>query len=92
LVEDGVDVIIAVGVNAAKAEQAITKQTPIVVTIVDDPIAYGLIKSFAQPVGNATGVTDLALQLRPKRLQLSGRYQSAELFCRQRTTTPPTYR
>ena len=58
------------GVNAAKAAQGATQSIPIVFTNVDDPVAFGLVQSYARPGGNLTGVTDLAFQLGPKRLEL----------------------
>ena len=70
LVEQEVDFIFAVGVNAAKAAQAATRQIPIIFATVDDPVAFGLIESYARPGGNITGVDDLGIQLGPKRLQL----------------------
>lgn len=70
LVAQGVDLIFSAGVSAAKAAQAATQQVPIVFATVDDPVAFGLIKSYARPGGNVTGVDDLGLQLGPKRLQL----------------------
>jgi putative ABC transport system substrate-binding protein len=57
-------------VNATKAARGSTQQIPIVFATLDDPIAYGLIKSYTQPGANITGVTDLSLQLGPKRLQM----------------------
>ncbi len=47
LVQYGVDLIFAAGSNAVKAAQAVTQQTPIVFTTVDDPVAFGLVKSYA---------------------------------------------
>jgi putative ABC transport system substrate-binding protein len=70
LAQFGVDLMFTSSVNATKAAQGTTRQLPIVFTAVDDPIAFDLIKSYAQPGGNTTGVTDLAIQLGPKRLQL----------------------
>jgi ABC-type uncharacterized transport system substrate-binding protein len=35
-----------------------------------DPVGLGLVKSFAQPGGNLTGVTNLELELGPKRLEI----------------------
>jgi putative ABC transport system substrate-binding protein len=57
-------------VNVAKAAQGATQSIPIVFTNVDDPVAFGLVQSYARPGGNLTGVTDLAFQLGPKRLEL----------------------
>jgi putative ABC transport system substrate-binding protein len=70
LVQYGVDLIFTVAVNPTKAAQAATRQIPIIFTAVDDPLAFSLVKSYAQPGGNTTGVTNLGLQLGPKRLQL----------------------
>lgn len=70
LVQHGVDLIFTVGVNATKAAQQATQKTPVVFSSVDDPVAFGFIKSYARPGGNLTGVTDLAHQLGPKRLEL----------------------
>jgi putative ABC transport system substrate-binding protein len=70
LVQHGVDLLITAGVNATKAAQEATQNIPIVFVNVDDPVAFGLVQSFARPGGNMTGVTDLAFQLGPKRLEL----------------------
>jgi putative ABC transport system substrate-binding protein len=47
-----------------------TRQIPIVFASAVDPLGDGLIQSFARPGGNITGVTDLSLDLGPKRLQV----------------------
>ena len=47
-----------------------TTHIPIVFSGVGDPIGLGLIQSFARPGGNITGVTDLGLELGPKRLEV----------------------
>jgi putative ABC transport system substrate-binding protein len=47
-----------------------TRQIPIVFASAVDPLEAGMIQSFAQPGGNITGVTDLSLELGPKRLQV----------------------
>ena len=70
LIQQGVDILFAAGVNAAKAAQGATQTIPIVFVNVDDPVAFGLVQSYARPGGNLTGVTDLAIQLGPKRLEL----------------------
>jgi putative tryptophan/tyrosine transport system substrate-binding protein len=46
------------------------QRIPIVFAEVGDPLRAGLIQSFARPGGNITGVTDLALDLGPKRLEI----------------------
>jgi putative ABC transport system substrate-binding protein len=35
-----------------------------------DPVGTGLVDSLAQPSGNVTGISDMAIELSPKRLQL----------------------
>lgn len=70
LVQSGVDVLIADSDNAAKAAQMVTTRIPIVFMYVSDPLGLGLIESFARPGGNITGVTNLELELGPKRLQV----------------------
>ena len=47
-----------------------TTRIPIVFSAVGDPVGLGLIQSFARPGGNITGVTDLQLELSPKRLEV----------------------
>jgi putative ABC transport system substrate-binding protein len=69
LVEHGANLIFAHNDNTAKAAQQATSRLPIVVAG-GDPLGVGLIQSLARPGGNLTGVTDLALELGPKRLQV----------------------
>jgi putative ABC transport system substrate-binding protein len=70
LVQLGADLIFTVSANATKAAQMATEQIPIVFAGAVDPLGAGLIQSFARPGGNITGVTDLSLELGPKRLQV----------------------
>jgi putative tryptophan/tyrosine transport system substrate-binding protein len=71
LVQSGVDVIFATDANAAKAAQLATNRIPIVfAAVVGDPVALGLVQSFARPGGNITGVTDTDLDLSAKRLEI----------------------
>ena len=70
LVEYGVDLIVTSENYAAKAAQIATTTIPIVFTVVDDPVGQGIIHSFARPGGNITGVTELAFELGPKRLEV----------------------
>ena len=65
-----VDVLVATGYGAVEAARQ-TKQIPIVFPNVTDPVQAGLAKSFAQPGGNATGLSaPISSQLDGKRLQL----------------------
>ncbi len=70
LVKLGPDLIFTHRDSAAKAAQMVTTKVPSVFVGVNDPVGIGLIKSFARPGGNITGVTDLELALAPKRLEV----------------------
>jgi putative ABC transport system substrate-binding protein len=71
LVKLGVDLIFLTGIHTAKAARMATSKIPIVFAgAIGYPMALGLIQSFAQPGGNVTGVTDLDLELGPKRLEI----------------------
>jgi putative ABC transport system substrate-binding protein len=70
LVQYGVDLIFVSAHEPARAAQQATTQIPIVFASVGDPEGLGGVQSFARPGGNMTGVTDLELQLGPKRLQV----------------------
>ena len=70
LVRSNVDVIITGGTSAAKALKAATPTIPIVVAIVSDPVAAGLVDNLARPGGNLTGFSIVAPELGGKRLEL----------------------
>jgi putative tryptophan/tyrosine transport system substrate-binding protein len=59
LARSNVDVIITGGTSAAKALKAATPTIPIVVAIVSDPVAAGLVDNLARPGGNLTGFSML---------------------------------
>jgi len=71
LVHAQVDVIVTVGgVPAAQAAQRATRVIPIVASGTVDPVAVGLIASFARPGGNITGPTIISDELVGKQLEL----------------------
>jgi len=71
LVRLKVDVIVTGGTLAAIAAKKATTTIPIVMSTVDDPVAFGLIDSLAHPGGNITGLTSGAGPgLYGKRLEL----------------------
>ena len=53
----GVEVIVLLGDQAAKAVQAATPSVPIVMVVSFDPVSHGLAASLARPGGNVTGMT-----------------------------------
>ena len=71
LVRHGVDIIVtSEASNAALAAKAATTRIPIVFIGGSDPVGLGLVKSFARPGGNVTGIADLDVELIPKRVEL----------------------
>jgi putative ABC transport system substrate-binding protein len=70
LVAAGAAILFTDSNATAEAAQQATTDIPIVFAGVEDPVGAGLIKSFAQPGGNMTGIASLDTELGPKRLQL----------------------
>jgi putative ABC transport system substrate-binding protein len=69
LVGQKVDLIAADGIPAAQAAKTATSTIPIVFSV-GDPVDLGLVASLARPGGNLTGVSTMAPELSPKRLEL----------------------
>ncbi|MGY8685125.1 ABC transporter substrate-binding protein [Bradyrhizobium sp. UFLA05-153] len=71
LVSLGINVLAAPGnTPAALAAKASTTTIPIVFFVGGDPVQLGLVASLSRPGGNITGVTNLTVEVGPKRLQL----------------------
>jgi putative ABC transport system substrate-binding protein len=70
LVSSGVDLLFSCGVAAARAAQTATAKLPIVFAQVNDPVAAGVVSDLGRPGGNITGVSSIAPELMPKRVQV----------------------
>ena len=70
LVRLKVDVIVTGGGNATHAAKKATSTIPIVMSQSSDPVADEFVASLARPGGNITGLSNLAPELRGKRLEL----------------------
>jgi putative tryptophan/tyrosine transport system substrate-binding protein len=64
------DVIVAAGPPAARALRGATDKVPIVLAIVTDPVADGLVTSLSHPGGNLTGLAFQNAELTEKRLEM----------------------
>ena len=69
LVRLRVDLIVAVGTQAARAALSATSTIPVVFQS-GDPVASGLVANLARPGANATGVSTQTTELMGKRLEL----------------------
>ena len=69
LVGRGVEVIVAGGTPEGRAAKSATSTIPIIAAF-GDPVGDGLVASLARPGGNLTGVSLMASELIPKRLEL----------------------
>jgi putative ABC transport system substrate-binding protein len=70
LVRLNVDVIVTASTPAVQAAQQATKTVPIVMTLVSDPVASGVVASLARPGGNVTGLSLMHPEVSGKRLAL----------------------
>ena len=68
LVRQKVDVLVIYG--AWHLAGKLPPDTPVVFTVVPDPVATGIVRNLARPGGNATGFADNHDALVPKRLEL----------------------
>ena len=57
-------------ITGVRSVMAATQTIPIVFTTASDPVASGLVTSLNRPGGNVTGVTGLAVEPEPKRLEM----------------------
>lgn len=65
-----VDVIVAVGDPVIFAARQATSRIPIVMVAVGDPVGRGFVASLARPGGNLTGISNLAVVLTGKWLEM----------------------
>src|SRR4030095_4972799 len=70
LIELKPDVIVAAGPQAGRAIKQATSTVPVVMAVISDPVAEGLVQSLARPGGNITGIAFQNAELTAKRLEL----------------------
>jgi len=70
LIRNKMDVIVQDSTIGTDVTKRATSTIPIVMALVLDPIGSGLVGNLAHPVGNVTGLSMMATELYPKRLQL----------------------
>ena len=70
LVDARVQVIVAFNTPGVRAAIDATREIPIVMTQVGDPVGSGFVTNLARPGGNVTGFTNRAAELAPKRMEV----------------------
>jgi putative ABC transport system substrate-binding protein len=70
LIQKKVDVIVQDSTVGTELTKRATQTIPIVMALVLDPVGSGLVKSLSHPGGNVTGLSMMATELYPKRLQM----------------------
>jgi putative ABC transport system substrate-binding protein len=70
LVQLKVDVIVTAGAAATGVAQKATATIPIVIAAANDPIGSGFVKSLSHPGANITGLSNLAVDISPKNLEI----------------------
>lgn len=70
LVDSRVEVIVAFNTPGARAAIDATRQIPIVLTQVGDPVGSGFVTNLARPSGNVTGVSNMIADFASKRLEI----------------------
>jgi len=69
LVQQRVDLIVALSPPAALAARDATRSIPIVCVAIGDPVASGLVPSLARPGGNITGTTRMLPEMSEKHVE-----------------------
>jgi ABC-type uncharacterized transport system substrate-binding protein len=70
LAQSHVDVIVTTGWPAAQAAKNATSTIPIVIAFAGDAVGTGLVTSLSRPGANLTGISDMAVDLAAKRMEL----------------------
>lgn len=71
LVRAGVDLIVAAATPAVRAAKKATATIPIVIATAGDPVATGMVASFARPGANITGMSNMAGEVSIKMFELA---------------------
>lgn len=70
LIKANVDLILTNNEAAALAAKEATSTIPIVFTLVENPVAAGIVADLARPGGNLTGIAGGAAQIAAKRIEI----------------------
>src|SRR5437868_1073740 len=70
LIASHVDVVVVIGFPATLAVQRASRTVPIVTVSAGDAIGVGLVQSLSHPGGNLTGISDMAIELAAKRVEV----------------------
>ena len=69
-IQQGVDILVLGSTTSLAAVVKTAPTVPVIFIAAQDPVALGVVRSYAKPGGNITGVTNEDVELAPKRLEL----------------------
>lgn len=78
LIHRGAKILVPAGTSASLAAKRLTSTVPIIFITVGDPLGIGLVETLSRPGGNATGFSDILLDLSSKYVDMAAELAKPE--------------